>query len=524
MVEVVKRQLGWSKRLVAAWIFGTAIATAQTDTSQAARPTVDGLPIPKIWTDAALADWATPVAGLQVPPGHFSEADYYAAPVDDLRTYPVYHPAREPKGYREWMQAQGPQPLIEPEKLATKADWIAAGERVFEQLDTAITRTDDAAALAHFSNAKAFDAARDEHHDVVTKDGVVLEYRWVVERDGRLKLSLSSCASCHTHRMADGSVLRGAPSNFDVAPTVATRTLLAGFDPQPPLKKGATFWQFFGVPWRADDLHAKWKNAPDEIFAAFDALDDGGPVGSTFNRFNGSPYFTTRMADLIGVGQRRYLDATGTHVNRGPEDIARYAILVEFADNAVFGPHRFITERNTQLKNRPSDAAAYALGLYLTSLEHVASPHPLDANARDGQSVFEQEGCAQCHPAPLYTSNELFRVADFEPNPRDPATDRLHISDYKIDTDPGLALQTRKGTGYYRVPTLRGLWYRELLEHSGSIATLEEWFDRARLEPDYVPKGWRGPGVKQRAVPGHEYGLDLSDEERAALIAFLRTL
>lgn len=176
------------------------------------------------------------------------------------------------------------------------------------------------------------------------------------------------------------------------------------------------------------------------------------------------------------------------------------------------------------MKNRPSDAAAYALGLYLTSLEHVASPHPLDANARDGQSVFEQEGCAQCHPAPLYTSNELFRVADFEPNPRDPATDRLHISDYKIDTDPGLALQTRKGTGYYRVPTLRGLWYRELLEHLGSIATLEEWFDRARLEPDYVPKGWRGPGVKQRAVPGHEYGLDLSDEERAALIAFLRTL
>ncbi|MBL8840671.1 MAG: hypothetical protein JNL90_03975 [Planctomycetes bacterium] len=516
--------LGRTTGIVAAWLLGPSIAMAQASASDAGRPTIDGRPIPKIWTDEALAEWATPIAGLGIAPGHFSDAEYDRAPIDALRTYPVYHPAREPKGYRDWMKAQGPQPLIEPDRLKTKADWIAAGERVFDQLDTAVARTDDPAALAHFSDPSAFDAARDERHDVVTKEGIVLDYRWVVERDGKLKLSLGSCSSCHTHLMADGSVLKGAPSNFDLAPTAAERALLAGFDPQPPLRRGAKLWQFFGVPWRADDLHAQWKSAPDEIVAAFQRLDDGGPVGPTFDRFNGSPYFTTRMVDLIGVGQRRYLDATGTHVNRGPEDLARYAILVEFADNAVFGKHRFITERNTQLKNRPSDAAAYALGLYLASLEHVASPHPLDAEARDGQSVFEHEGCAQCHPAPLYTSNELFRVADFEPDPRDPATARLHISDYRIDTDPGLALRTRKGTGYYRVPTLRGLWYRELLEHSGSIATLEEWFDRARLEPDYVPSGWRGPGVKQRAVPGHEYGLDLSDEEKSALIAFLRTL
>ena len=83
---------------------------------------------------------------------------------------------------------------------------------------------------------------------------------------------------------------------------------------------------------------------------------------------------------------------------------------------------------------------------------------------------------------------------------------------------------TRKGTGVYKVPSLRGLWYRALLEHSGSIKTLEDWFDSRRLESDYVPTGWKGPGVKTRAVEGHEYGLELPDEDKAALIAFLRTL
>jgi len=49
---------------------------------------------PKTWDAKALADWATPVAGLNVRPGHFSEEEYYRAPVDNLRTYPVYYRTR----------------------------------------------------------------------------------------------------------------------------------------------------------------------------------------------------------------------------------------------------------------------------------------------------------------------------------------------------------------------------------------------------------------------------------------------
>ena len=100
-------------------------------------------------------------------------------------------------------------------------------------------------------------------------------------------------------------------------------------------------------------------------------------------------------------------------------------------------------------------------------------------------------------------------------------TDILAIS---VGTDPGLALKTRKGTGMYKVPSLRGVWYRPLLSHDGSVASLEDWFDPARLRSNYVPSGFKGYKVERRAVPGHEFGLGLSAEEKAALIAFLRTL
>ena len=50
-------------------------------------------------------------------------------------------------------------------------------------------------------------------------------------------------------------------------------------------------------------------------------------------------------------------------------------------------------------------------------------------------------------------------------------------------------MKTRRGTGYYRVPSLKGVWYRGPFEHSGSVATLEDWFDENRLKPDYVPTG-----------------------------------
>jgi len=67
-------------------------------------------------------------------------------------------------------------------------------------------------------------------------------------------------------------------------------------------------------------------------------------------------------------------------------------------------------------------------------------------------------------------------------------------------------------------------WYRCPFGHSGSVMTLEDWFDPRRLRDDYVPTGFKGYGIETRAVKGHEFGLKLSAEDKRALIAFLRKL
>ena len=61
------------------------------------------LQTPRIWNEAALSDWATPIAALNVRPAHYTPDQYYSALVDNLRTYPVYHPDEEPAGYWNWL-------------------------------------------------------------------------------------------------------------------------------------------------------------------------------------------------------------------------------------------------------------------------------------------------------------------------------------------------------------------------------------------------------------------------------------
>jgi len=68
------------------------------------------------------------------------------------------------------------------------------------------------------------------------------------------------------------------------------------------------------------------------------------------------------------------------------------------------------------------------------------------------------------------------------------------------------------------------VWYRNLFGHQGDVASVEDWFDRARLRDDYVPSGWKGLKQTHRAVRGHEFGLNLPELEKRQLIAFLKTL
>ena len=255
----------------------------------------------------------------------------------------------------------------------------------------------------------------------------------------------------------------------------------------------------------------------DRIGELFDALPPG-----VSDRPNGSVYYPTKVIDLIGIRDRKYIDHTATHRNRGLGDIMRYAALVEYSDAMQFGRHQMWADRQKSIHVRWPDEVLYALAQYICSLQPPTNPNRRDGLAAAGERVFVRSGCGACHTPPLYTNNKLTLALGFKPAENHPL--RSDIMDVSVKTDPNLALKTRKGTGLYKVPTLRGVWYRGLYGHDGSVTRLEEWFDPARLRDDYVPSGFKGVGVKARAVPGHDFGLKLSPGDKTALIAFLKTL
>jgi len=468
---------------------------------------------PRIWNDRDLAEWATPVAALNVRPGHLSEKQFYSLPTADwLRTYPVYFPGREPAGYWQALQSKKPEQLITPE-ARTESEWIAAGKRAFEELDVPSFRTRDPKLIAKIRSAELFTKLGGHPQ----KDGTVMGWRWVPTAKG-LALTVEECSGCHTREMPDGSKLYGAQGNdagdtlFAEVSNESNKIVLPGDSP------AMATWRQFAVPWIPNDIHSQIQTMDEATIAKLFASNPAGTIA----RFNGSPWHPTPIIDLIGVKDRKYLDYNGTHRMRGVEDIARYAVLVACCDTAYFGPHRILTDKQRTPPYRVTDELAYALAKYIYSLEPPKNPNANDPRAAAGRKVFDREGCGGCHPAPLYTNNKLTLAKGFVP-PKD-HPNRADMMLFSIGTEPDSALKTRKGTGVYKVPSLKGQWYRDILTHDSSVGKLEEWFDPARLRDNYVPKGFKGYQVEHRAVPGHEFGLKLASEDKASLVAFLRTL
>ena len=119
------------------------------------------------------------------------------------------------------------------------------------------------------------------------------------------------------------------------------------------------------------------------------------------------------------------------------------------------------------------------LAMFIYSLKPPENPNKFDATAARGQRVFEAEGCGNCHTPPLYTNNMITPAQGYDVPPED--LKKYRVKNVTVGTDPFLATKTRRGTGYYKVPSLKGVWYRGPFEHNGSVATLEDWFDPRRL-------------------------------------------
>src|SRR6185369_13487844 len=452
-------------------------------------------PIPRVWDDAEMAGLQLPLVDSNASPKQISSDYYYRIPVRTIyKNYPVYAPGKEPAGYLEWLKQQEPESALDVSALKTEADWIQAGELVFDSP----TSYDNIAQIDDVRNPEWYKKI----YVPATKDGALPWFRYVIREKGKVELGTISCALCHTRVLPDGAVVKGAQGNFPFERAAALTVNRFKLEQMLGFERS-----FFDAPWvKPDPLRDIQQMSPEKLAEMHAAIPPG-----VIARHGTNPMFPPQVPDLIGIRDRKYLDHTGLQLHRSIADMMRYAALNQGADNLasysgfIPGTRDFRTLPDPSKLLRNSDEQLYALSLYIYSLKPPPNPNKPDRLTARGQKIFEREGCAGCHTPPLYTNNALVAVDD-------------------VGTDPRLALQTRRGTGYYKVPSLKGVWYRGPFEHNGSVATLEDWFDAHRLEDDYVPTGFKGAGVATRAVKGHHFGLDLSAADRQALISFLKTL
>ena len=133
---------------------------------------------------------------------------------------------------------------------------------------------------------------------------------------------------------------------------------------------------------------------------------------------------------------------------------------------------------------RPPRKLAFAMALYLWELE----PEPMhgpDTASQRGETVFG-DNCSSCHKPPSFSGPSVPIAV--------------------VGTDPSVGMSPDRTTGFYRVPSLRGVGDRRRLFANGAVEDIEEL-----LRSD-------------RTAKGHTFGLGLGDSDKADLVRYLETL
>lgn len=489
------------------------------------------LETPKTWDEERIRSFQVPMADTSIKIEPISAEYYYALEERKLyKSYPLYVlDSLEMVEYIDSLISLGSIEYF-PEALSEDdPELITIGQEVFRQPLIRIPWSPDIleSIKSDLERSGAPLAANQQfpYFTLQIAEGDVPE------------IGLFSCAMCHTRIMPDGSIIEGAQGTYPMD-RIDGFDMEARFEQVPEnrkekvaasMREGRKALQ--SAPWIDHTSQTSLDDySVDEMAAFLKAIPPGVMIrhGSNFTA-------PANIPDLIGIGDRTFMDYTGLMMHESIGDLMRYAAFNQTLDMLTSyggyipsgidhsrlpkpGKARFVGTRD-----RYSEAQLFALGKFLYSLEAPKSPYqPDSATYETGRMLFITEGCVTCHTPPFYTSNKITPV-DGSLNPK-AFRKPYRVFDVSVGTDPALALYTRRGTGYYKIPSLKGLWYRSPLGHSGHIATLEDWLDPARLENNYVPTGYKPPTVETMPVPGHEFGLSLSEDEKEALIAFLLTL
>jgi hypothetical protein len=238
------------------------------------------------------------------------------------------------------------------------------------------------------------------------------------------------------------------------------------------------------------------------------------------------------------LGARRNLNYLGTGRNARTE--------VHFA---IFAFGAGDPDAEGGLVPLPPSEHIDALVEFLSDIEAPPPPAGDAGLAERGRTIFEREQCSTCHHVDDLSLDEVV-TRDEAPDGRERLpgedeafprgsirTDRLHRAIGEgdaIDTERVVAfltfaIENRLMTGEtdgYRPSDLHGLWASAPYLHNGSVPTLEALLETAanrpaRFERHGFTVDTTLPGSSNE---GHEFGASLSNEDKAALVEYLRSL
>ncbi|APR77852.1 Hypothetical protein A7982_03199 [Minicystis rosea] len=330
-----------------------------------------------------------------------------------------------------------------------------------------------------------------------------------------------TCAMCHTGKLADGRIWFGAPNGkLDVGRfrvEINKRWVAAG---HPSLLTPLAEQKALGLgPGR---FNAESGDYPYVVAADF------------------PPYFT--------LSQRTHMNYLGTGANVRTE--------------AYFAIYSFGAGSPNDMTAKvpfPAEERVDAFLAFFGAFAPPAGPALDSTLVAKGKTVFETAKCGSCHHPEDIGLDDVIPY-DKDPSGKDripgedPAfpkgsirTDILHrvLVDDSVGPDAGAPGDAGTDDGYadliafiishhlsvgqtdgYRTSDLRGLWATAPYLHNGAVPTLEDLLTPAAERP----VSWMRDGflVDTTALgnsnQGHEFGVTLSDADKQALIAYLKSL
>src|SRR5262245_33948318 len=200
------RQKSIKLSIVILFVLLGVIAIAASGQAQKAENRVSPI-IPRTWEKEAITSIELPLPQASASPVHVSAEFYYKIPVRPIyKTYPVYHPGKEPAGYLESLKQQAPEQInFDFANFKSVEEWIKAGALIFDAPIDYLSLDE-----SHIRELPMFEKAGIP----ITKEGIFPFARYVVREKGKVELGIAACSNCHTRVMPDGSTLLGAQGNF----------------------------------------------------------------------------------------------------------------------------------------------------------------------------------------------------------------------------------------------------------------------------------------------------------------------